>query len=192
MASRGHSSDTLDLSFRELQDDLRNDEPLAFLEKRVVGRIGHGQKRPRGFAWPFDNAALGVESLDRRDTGQLTRSAMGDRFKLEQGNILRRRTGGATGDLAGDRTAIGQLPTRAGKVSTDRLAVDEQRRNGLAELPNELSVRTGLAVVDLCAFGVDGCDHRFVRSGDGVRYLRARGRGRQNGDGAGESNNDWQ
>src|SRR6266851_957233 len=77
VASRGHSSDTLDLSFRELQDDLRNDEPLAFLEKRVVGRIGHGQKRPRGFAWPFDNAALGVESLDRRDTGQLTRSAMG-------------------------------------------------------------------------------------------------------------------
>src|SRR5580704_18970634 len=103
---------------------------------------------------------------------------MRDCFELEQGNILRGRASGATCDLARDRATIGQLPARTGKVSTDRLAIDEQCRNGLAELPNELSAGIGLAVVDLGAFSVDGCHHGFIRRGDGVRYLRARGPGR--------------
>jgi len=58
--------------------------------------------------------------------------------------------------------AVRQLPARAGKVPADRLAIDEQCGDGLAELPSELSVGTSLALVDLCAFGMDGYDHGFV------------------------------
>ena len=89
-----------------------------------------------------------------------------------------------------DAFVVGQLPARAGEVPADRLAVDQQRRNRLAELPDELAVRAGLAVVDLRALGMDGRDHGFIRRGDRVRYLRVRGRCREDSQGPSKSSND--
>ncbi len=74
--------------------------------------------------------------------------------------------------------AVIQLPTGAGIVPTDRLAVHKQCRNGFAELPRELSVRVSLAVVDLCAHGMERHDKRVACDRNRIGQSSARQRRR--------------
>ena len=50
--------------------------------------------------------------------------------------------------------AVAVLPIGPGIVATHRRAIEQQRRDRLAELPGELAGGVGLAVVDLGAFGM--------------------------------------
>ena len=63
---------------------------------------------------------------------------------------------GALADhLAGDAAAVDVIPVGSGIVAADGLAVEDQRRDGFAESPGELAVRTGLALVELRADGME-------------------------------------
>src|SRR5204863_7906071 len=99
-------------------------------------------------------AADGVNPLHRRHAGERTAAATRNHLELEQRDVLWRCAGRVGGDLADDRAAIHMLPVRSGVVTADGLAVQDERRDGLAEGPSELAVRARLAFVDLRAFGV--------------------------------------
>jgi hypothetical protein len=59
-------------------------------------------------------------------------------------------------------------------VAADRLAVEQQGGDRLAERPGELAVGAGLALVDLRAFGVPGRNDRLAGRRDRGRHLRLR------------------
>ena len=54
-------------------------------------------------------------------------------------------------------------------MAADGLAIQQQRRDRLAERPGELAVGAGLALIDLRAFGVQAGHECFSLYGDGVR-----------------------
>ena len=85
---------------------------------------------------------------------------------LSQGMSFARGARRVAGDLADDRAAVHVLPVRTGVVAADGLAVEQQRRDRLAERPGELAVGAGLALVHLRAFGVPGRDRGLARRRD--------------------------
>ena len=78
------------------------------------------------------------------------------------------------GNLADDRAAVHVLPVRPGVMPADGLAVEQERRDRLAERAGELAVGTGLALVHLRALGVEGRNCGFARGGDCGGRLRGR------------------
>jgi hypothetical protein len=64
------------------------------------------------------------------------------------------------------------LPVRAGIVAADGLAVEQERRDRLAERPGELAIVAGLALVDLRAGGIKGSHDGFARCCDRCWQLR--------------------
>jgi hypothetical protein len=58
----------------------------------------------------------------------------------------------------------------------DGFAVEDQRSNRLAELPDELAAAIGLALVDLGTLGVDGHHRHLAGRSNGIGHLRARER----------------
>src|SRR5713101_2086677 len=149
----------------------------APLEESIVRRIRHAQERTARVTRSVGRATFGVDSLDRRGAGELARPTLRRNLEFEQRDVFRRRTGSATGHLAGHRAAVGQFPTRTCIVPTDGLAVGDQRRNRLAELPDELATAIRLAFVDLGALGVNGQHHRLTGRGDRIGHLRGQDRG---------------
>src|ERR1700738_995893 len=98
------------------------------------------------------SSALVVDPLHGRDARERAASAVVRHFELEPGNIVRRLAGSIARGLCSHGAAVDMLPVRAGIVTSDGLAVEQQRRDRLAERPCKLAVVTGLALVDLCAF----------------------------------------
>ena len=89
---------------------------------------------------------------------------------LSQGMSAADRAGRARRDLADDPAAVDMLPVRAGVVASDRLAVEQERRDRLAERPGQ-AAGARLALVDLRAFGLQRHDDRLARRGDRRRHL---------------------
>src|SRR3954447_26820386 len=103
-------------------------------------------------------AADRVDALRGGDAEESAAAAARGDLKLEPGDGL--CVGGRciSGGLCDDRAAVHVLPIRSGVVPADRLAIEKQRRDRLAEGPGELAVRACLALIDLRAFGVKGRD----------------------------------
>src|SRR5262245_19642613 len=94
------------------------------------------------------------------------------RVELEPGNIARRLARHVGDRLADHRAAVDVLPVRPGIVAPDGFAVEQQRRDRLAERPCELAVAAGLALVDLRSFGMKRAVRAVVRLCDLGRYWR--------------------
>jgi len=79
---------------------------------------------------------------------------------------------GASRHLAHHRAAVAVLPAWPRVVPANRLAVEKERRDRLAELPRELAARIGLALVDLSPLRMERRDDGLPRRGNGVWPLR--------------------
>src|SRR6516165_10998356 len=93
------------------------------------------------------DATAGVDPLHRGDARQQARAAMRRHLELEPRNIARRLARDVGDRLADHGAAVGVLPVRSGIVAPDGFAVEQQRRDRLAERPCELAVAAGLALV---------------------------------------------
>src|SRR5262245_18484377 len=118
------------------------------------------------------DAALGVDPLHRRDARQQARAATRRHLELEPGNIAWRLARDVGDCLADHGAAVGVLPVRPGIVAPDGFAVEQQRRDRLAERPCELAVAAGLALVDLRALGMGRDNRGLAGRRDRVRDLR--------------------
>src|SRR5262245_59904367 len=138
--------------------------PLA--QGHVVGRVGRAVEGAGLVASAAHDAAHGVDALDGRRRRKDAAAAARRYFELEPGDVARGLAGRVGEHLAGDAAAVDVIPVRAGVVAADRLAVDEERRDRLAERPGELAVGAGLAVIDLRALGMQRRDHALARRRD--------------------------
>ena len=118
------------------------------------------------------DAAAGVDPLHRRDARQRAAAAMRRYLELEPGDIARRLAGDVGDRLADHRAAVEMLPIRPGIVTSDGFAVEQQRRDRLAERPCELAVAAGLALVDLRTLGMERDNGALPRRRDRRRDLR--------------------
>src|SRR5262249_55015631 len=123
-------------------------------EEHVLRAVGDTQVRSGLVARALRNAALGIDALDGRHARQDAVAAPLCDLELEPRDVRRAPAGRSRDGLADDCAAVVVLPTRPSIVPTRGLAVDEQRRNGLAELPREPAARVGLALVHLRALGM--------------------------------------
>src|SRR5215470_10432095 len=124
------------------------------LQKHIIRRIGRREHGANLVAGTLELAALGVDSLNRGYAGERTGAARLHRFKFEPRDILRGRAVGAGDQLADNPAAVFMLPGWSGVMPSDGLAVLDQSRDRLTELPSELAAVTSLAIIDLCALGM--------------------------------------
>src|SRR5262249_60152997 len=116
--------------------------------ERVVGGVRRAMEGAGLIAGAGMDAALGVDPLHRGDARQQARAAMRRHLELEPGDIARRLARNVGGRLADYGAAVGVLPVRSGVVASDGFAVEQQRRDRLAESPCRLAVAPGPALVD--------------------------------------------
>src|SRR5664279_5282237 len=132
---------------------------------RGIGRAAGGAGLVTG---AVKLSALGVDPLHCGDAGEDTAATLGNYTELEPGNIVRRSTRRAAGDLADHGAAVIVLPIRPGIMPADGLAIEQQSRDRLAERPGQFAVGAGLAFIDLRAFGVNAEHNGFSRRRNGV------------------------
>src|SRR4029079_1872945 len=87
------------------------------------------------------DSAHRIDTLDRGRAREHTIATPRRHFELEPGHVIGTLAGRVGEHLAGDATAIGVIPVRAGVVASDRLAVEKERRNRLAECPPQPCTR---------------------------------------------------
>ena len=128
------------------------------------------------------HAAPGIDPLHRRDSRQHAAAAMRRHLELEPGDIARRLARNVGDRFADHGAAVDVLPVRTGIVAPDGFAIEQQRRDRLAERPCELAVAAGLALVDLRALGMERDNRALARRRDRGRDLRrCRARERRGG-----------
>jgi hypothetical protein len=93
-------------------------------------------------------------------------------------SAVHRRAGRVADRLAGDGAAVAMLPGWPGVMAADRLVVEKEGRDRLAEHPGELAdpgelaVVSGFTLIDLRTLGTERRDDFLVRCGDCRRHLR--------------------
>src|SRR5262245_11365246 len=123
------------------------ERPALLAEEHVVRGVGDAQVRASLVAGALrGGAALGVDALDCRHAGKQPRAASLRDLELEPRDVFGRGARRPPRDLAHYSAAVAVLPARSRVVAAHRLAVEEERRDGLAELPPELAARVGLAL----------------------------------------------
>ena len=151
----------------------------ALAQEHVVCGVGRVAIAAGLFALALEFAARRIDPLHRGDTGEDAGAAPGGHGQLQPGDIVRRGAGGVADRLADDGARVDVFPVRPRIVPADGLAVEQQRRDRLAECPGQLAVAGSLAFIDLRAFGVEREHDRFAGRCDGVGKRRLRG-GAQN------------
>ena len=149
----------------------RSAEIPSLFQEHIVRGIGHAPKRPRGLAISVEGAAARIDALNRRDARQRPSTTVARGGELEPRNVRRAVALRLAHDLARDRTAVRKLLSRTGIVAADRLIVQKEAGDRLAQDPGEGSFRVGLAFVNLRAFGVDFEQQGLTRR---ALWLRAR------------------
>src|SRR5271157_1276826 len=102
-----------------------------------------------GLARTCEDPALRVNPLHCRHARERAAATVRARCELEPGNVVGSLAGRIGCDLGGHRAAVDMLPVGAGVMAADRLAVKQQRRDRLAESPQQLAVLAGLTLVNL-------------------------------------------
>src|SRR5215510_8697220 len=148
----------------------------TLLVESVVRAVRHAEKCARGIANRVGAAAMRIQTLDRRDSTEKSGSLSGSHIQSQKRNIVRGCAGRLRRNLGAYGTTIRHQPDRSRKMMADRLAVDHQSRDRLAELPGGLAVRVCLALVDLRADCVNRCNQCLAMSGDFLRNLGRRRR----------------
>ena len=115
---------------------------------------------------------MGVDPLHGGDIRERPASAAVHDVELEPGNIVHRRAGRVANRHAGDGAAVPMLPGWSGVMAADRLVVEKEGRDWLAEHPGELAVVSGFTLIDLRTLGTERRDDFLVRCGDCRRHLR--------------------
>src|SRR5262245_60806459 len=109
----------------------------------IVCRVRHVEEGAGALAGPLGDTAPGVEPLARVNAAEPAGPALLRHLKLKERDVVGGRAGRAAGELGGHRAAVGELPGRAGIVAADGLAIDNEGRDRLAELPGELAGGVG-------------------------------------------------
>src|SRR5436309_11419465 len=127
---------------------------LALFQEHVVRGVGRALEAAGLVASTLELAACRVDPLHRGDARQDAAAAVGNHLKLQPWNVAVGGTRRIADGLADHCAAVAVLPVGTGVMTADRLAVDQQRRDWLAEDPVQLAVGAGLAFIDLRAFGM--------------------------------------
>ena len=117
------------------------------------------------------HAALGIDPLHRGHARERAASPMSGHFKLEPRDVACGFARSVAGGFGGYRTAVDVLPVGSRIMTADGLALQQQRRDRLAERPGQLAVIAGFALIDLRALGKECGDGGLARSCDGGRDL---------------------
>src|ERR1700756_1337007 len=115
---------------------------------------------------------MAVDPLHGGDIRKRPASAAVHDVQLEPGNVVRRRAGRVADRLAGHGAAIPMLPGWPGVMAANRLVIDKEGRDRLAEHPGELALVSGLTLIDLRTLGMECRDDIIARCGNGRWHLR--------------------
>ena len=123
-------------------------------QEDISGGIRNAGKVASMVARTLQDPAMGVEPLHSAAICKRPAAAVVHDIELQPGNVIRSCTGRIADRLAYHGAAVHVLPGRTGVMPPDRLVVEDQRCDRLAEDPGELVVVVGFALVDLRTFGI--------------------------------------
>jgi hypothetical protein len=95
--------------------------------------------------------ALRVDLLHRCHARECPPASVRARSEFEPRNVVRPLAGHMRQYFGRHGAAVHVLPVRAGVMAADRLAVEQERRDRLAEYPGELAIAARLALINLGA-----------------------------------------
>jgi hypothetical protein len=119
---------------------------FALPEEDIICGIGDAAKGAGLIACALGGAAMAVDPLHGGDIRERPASAAVHDVQLEPGNVVHCRAGRVADRLAGHGAAIPMLPGWPGVMAANRLVIDKEGRDRLAEHPSELALVSGLAL----------------------------------------------
>src|SRR6516165_5451264 len=106
---------------------------------------------------------MAVDPLHGGDIRKRPASPAVHDVQLDPGNVVHRRARRVADRLAGNGAAVPVLPGWPGVMAADRLVVEKECRDRLAEHPGELALVSELTLIDLRTLGMECRDDVLAR-----------------------------
>ncbi len=156
LKTRSHAEGEREAPSRQTSQVRARRARSALAQEHVVGGVGRAALGAGLVAGALEFAARRVDPLHRGDAGmRMPVPRRGGHRRASARDIVGDRAGALPTALPTTALPSHVLPGRPGIVPADGLAIEQQRRDRLAERPGQLAVGAGLAFVDLRAFGVE-------------------------------------